>query len=255
VDLGRRQKKPVELGATWDVESYERGRPPYPAEAIDLLVSELGVDPAATVLDLGAGNGRLTRALVGRFARVIAVEPHAEMRARLAARSPQAEVLDGAAEAIPLAAESIDAVLVGSAFHWFDMTRAVPEIARVLRPRGGLGIIASRWARDTSEWATEIDRVLNRHGSDPAAGWRDRFAATHGFEPLAEALLIADQEADRAGVLARVASISFIAALAEPERRQVLREVEQILDTHPETRTAATLGTPHRIEICWTHKR
>ena len=179
----------MELGSTWDVDSYERGRPPYPAEAIDLLVSELGVDRSATVLDLGAGNGRLTRALAGRFARVIAVEPHAEMRARIAVGSPAAEVLDGTAEAIPLAAESIDAVFVGSAFHWFDQSRAVPEIARVLRPRGGLGITASRWARDTSEWAMEIDGVLGRHGSDPAAGWRDRFAATDQFEPLAEALV------------------------------------------------------------------
>jgi SAM-dependent methyltransferase len=245
----------VELGATWDVESYERGRPPYPAEAIDLLVTELGIDPAATVLDLGAGNGRLTRALVGRFARVIAVEPHAEMRARIAVGAPQAEVLEGTAEAIPLAAESVDAVLVGSAFHWFDTSCAVPEIARVLRPRGGLGIIASRWVRDTCEWATQIDRILSRHGSDPAAGWRDRFAATEGFEPLAEALVVADQESDRAGVLARVASISFIAALAEPARREVLSEVEQILDAHPQTRTAEMLPTPHRIEVSWTHKR
>ena len=159
-----------QLGATWDVDSYERGRPPYPAEAVDLLVSKLGVDPSGTVLDLGAGNGRLTRALAGRFARVIAVEPHADMRARITVGSPEAEVLDGTAEAIPLPAESIDAVLVGSAFHWFDQSRAVPEIARVLRPLGGLGIIASRWARDTSEWAMEIDGVLSRHGSDPAVG-------------------------------------------------------------------------------------
>lgn len=244
-----------QLGSTWDVESYERGRPPYPAEAIDLLVSQLGIDPTATVLDLGAGNGRLTRALVGRFARVVAVEPHAEMRARIAVGAPQAQVLDGTAEAIPLAADSVDAVLVGSAFHWFDQGRAVPEIARVLRPRGGLGIMASRWARDMSAWATQVDQVLSRHGSDPAAGWRDRFAAMTEFEPLAEAVLIADQESNRAGVLARVASISFITALPEPERRQVLGEVEQILDTHPQTRTAEMLETPHRIEVSWTHKR
>ena len=211
---------------------------------------------AATVLDLGAGNGRLTRALVGRFARVIAVEPHAEMRARIAVGSPEAEVLDGTAEAIPLAAESIDAVLVGSAFHWFDQSRAVPEIARVLRPRGGLGIMASRWARDTSEWAMEIDGVLGRHGTDPAAGWRDRFAATDQFEPLAEALMVADQESDRAGVLARVASISFIAALAGARAPAGARARSSRYSTPTRRRAPASmLETPHRIELSWTHKR
>jgi len=220
-----------------------------------VLVAGLGVDPASTVLDLGAGNGRLTRPLVERFARVIAVEPHAGMRAMLTGGSPAAEVLDGTAEAIPLRPESVDAVFVGTAFHWFDASRAVPEIARVLRPHGGLGMIASRWVRDSPHWAKAIDRVLSRHGSNPAEGWRERFeAAAQMFEPLEEVVLQADQAADRAGVLARVASISFIADLPEAERRDVLDEVGRILDGDPQTRTAATLATPHRIEVCWTHK-
>jgi SAM-dependent methyltransferase len=246
----------IQPSVAWDADSYERGRPSYPAEAIDLLVAGVGVDPTATVLDLGAGNGRLTRALVDRFAHVIAVEPHAGMRARLAAGSTAAEVLDGTAEAIPLAVESVDAVFVGTAFHWFDASRALPEIARVLRPHGGLGMIASRWVRDSTDWAKAIDRVLSRHGSNPAAGWRERFeAAARLFEPLEEVLVHANQETDRAGVLARVASISFIADLPEADRREVLDEVGRILDGHPATRTAATLATPHRIEVCWTHKR
>ena len=177
------------------------------------------------------------------------------MRATLAARSGGAEVLAGTAEAIPLAPESVDAVLVGSAFHWFDASRAVPEIARVLRPRGGLGMIASRWARDSSDWGKEIDRVLSRHGSNPAQGWRERFAAAGLFEPLERTLVHANHEHDRAGVLAQVASISFIGDLPEADRREVLDEVGRILDGHPETRTAETVGVPHRIEVCWTHKR
>ena len=246
----------MSAGTTWDADSYERGRPPYPAEAIDLLVSRVGADPAATVLDLAAGNGRLTRALIERFARVIAVEPHDGMRARLAAGAPAAEVLAGTAEAIPLASESVDAVFVGTAFHWFDESRAVPEIARVLRPRGGLGMIASRWVRDSSDWSKAIDRVLSRHGSNPAEGWRERFEAAAGlFEPLEETIVLATQETDRAGVLARVASISFIADLPERDRDEVLDEVGRILDGHSETRASAPLATPHRIEICWTHKR
>jgi SAM-dependent methyltransferase len=243
------------IGTVWDVDSYERGRPDYPAEAVDLLISRMQLGPNATVLDLAAGNGRLTRPLVERFEHVIAVEPHVEMRKALGTAAPQAEVLAGVAEAIPLTSRSVDAVFVGSAFHWFDAGRALPEIARVLRPGGALGLIIGRWDRTASAWGRQVDRVLSRHGSLPAAGWRDHFAASDLFEPLEETVVNADQEQDREGVLARVASISFIAALPASDRDAVLREVGRILDSDPDTRAAASLPMPHRIELCWTHKR
>ena len=214
----------------------------------------MGLGSSATVLDLAAGNGRLTRPLVERFEHVIAVEPHTEMRDALATAAPQAELLAGVAEAIPLASQSVDAVFVGSAFHWFDAGRALPEMARVLRPGGALGLIIGRWDRTASAWSRKVDEVLNRHGSLPA-GWRDRFAATDLFEPLEETVVIADHEQDREGVLARVASISFIVALPARDRDAVLREVGQILDSDAEMRTAPSLAMPHRIEVCWTHKR
>lgn len=213
---------------------------------------ELG--PSATVLDLAAGNGRLTRALVERFEHVIAVEPHAEMRDALATAAPQAELLAGVAEAIPLTSGSVDAVFVGSAFHWFDAGRALPEIARVLRPGGALGLIIGRWDRTASAWGRKVDLVLSRRGSLPAAEWRDHFAATDLYEPLEETVVNADQVQDRDGVLARVASISFVAALPPRDRDAVLREVSRILDSDAETRTAVSLPMPHRIEVCWTHK-
>ena len=238
----------------WDVESYERGRVDYPPAAIDLLVSRMEVGARATVLDLGAGNGRLTRALTERFERVVAVEPHAEMRAALEASAPGARALAGTAEAIPLASESVDAVFAGSAFHWFDPAQALPEIARVLRPRGPLGMVWSRWARDTSDWAMQVDRVLSRYGDNPAAGWKDAFTTTDLFGPLEGALIQADQDQDREGMLARVASISFIAALPEPERRAVLDEVAQILEAHRIADDTGSVPMPHRIELSWTRK-
>ena len=100
-----------------------------------------------------------------------------------------------------------------------------------------------------------MDQVLSRYGSLPAASWRDHFAATDLFELLEEAVVMVDQEQDREGVLARVASISFVAALPARDRDAVLREVRQILDSDAQTRTAASLPMPHRIEVCWTHKR
>jgi ubiquinone/menaquinone biosynthesis C-methylase UbiE len=218
-------------------------------------VSRLGLSPDASVLDLGAGTGRLTRPLVKRFARVVAVEPDPDMRARLATAATGAEVAGGSAEAIPLGDGSVDAVFVGTAFHWFDAGPALQEIARVLVPNGGLGLIASRWVRSSSIWGREIDQLLRRHGSDPSAGWRDRYARNQLFEPLQEAVLDTEQEHDRDSAIARVASISFIAALPERDRLTLLEEVRDILDRHTATSEGGVIRLPHRIEICWTNKR
>jgi SAM-dependent methyltransferase len=110
---------------------YERGRPGYPRAAIEWL---LGVEPLE-VLDLGAGTGKLTAALLEAGHRVIAVEPLAEMREILTARQPRARALAGSAERLPLEDASVDAVTVGAAFHWFDQDLALAEIARVRRAR------------------------------------------------------------------------------------------------------------------------
>src|SRR5439155_1540223 len=112
---------------------------------IDRVVGELGLGTDSTVLDLGAGTGKLTRALVPRFARVIAVEPDGAMRSVLEEVVPGAEALFGSAGAIPLEAESVDAVFTAEAFHWFASDETVAEIARLLRPGGGLAIFWNVW--------------------------------------------------------------------------------------------------------------
>src|SRR5262249_8407258 len=116
---------------------YDRGRPGWPPDVLELLPIRNG----ATVLDLGPGTGKLTEVLAGRYANGIAVEPLPELRALLEARVPTADVRAGAAEAIPLAPRSVDAVFAGQAFHWFANDVAVAEIARVLRPGGVLALL------------------------------------------------------------------------------------------------------------------
>jgi len=132
---------------------YDRVRPGPPPAAVDWLL------PARcdVAVDLAAGTGLLTRALAGRAAKVIAVEPDDRMRAVLAARTPGVEVLAGRGEAIPLPDGIADAVLISSAWHWMDPDRAAPEIARVLRDRGRFGVIwtgrdpSTPWLR-VDEW-------------------------------------------------------------------------------------------------------
>jgi len=120
---------------------YHRVRPDYLPEALDRAQQVLELDASAEVLDLAAGTGRLTHELARRFARVIAVEPDDAMRALIS----DGEVLAGTAEAVPLGDASVDAVFVGEAIHWFDARRAVPEMARVLRPRGGFARLSNQW--------------------------------------------------------------------------------------------------------------
>jgi len=133
-------------------DSYDRVRPGPPAAALDWLV------PAgcAVAVDLAAGTGLFTRALAGRVPRVIAVDPDHRMREVLARRAPGLDVRDGRVEAMPLPDASADAVFVSTAWHWLDSPRAVPEIARVLRPGGRLGVIWTSRNRD-EDWVAELD--------------------------------------------------------------------------------------------------
>ena len=124
---------------------YDRYRPSPPPQALDWIIPP----DATAILDLAAGTGVVTRELVGRAARVYAVEPDERMRAVLAARCPRAEVLDGRGEDIPLPGASVDAVVISAAWHWLDPERAVPEITRVLRVGGTLGVL----------WTSRDDRV------------------------------------------------------------------------------------------------
>ncbi|HEV3380844.1 MAG TPA: class I SAM-dependent methyltransferase [Trebonia sp.] len=154
-------------------ESYDRVRPgPAPA-AVDWLLPG-GCDAA---VDLAAGTGLFTRALLGRVPEITAVEPDARMRAVLADRTEGVRVLDGRAEAIPLPDSSVDALFVATAWHWFDPALAVPEIARVLRDGGRLGVIWT--SRDRADdWVAELDLLRLAAVPGETHYWQDGDART-----------------------------------------------------------------------------
>jgi len=246
------------LGFDRAAGEYERGRPGYPAAAIDLLASELALGPGTTVVDLAAGTGKLTRALIPTGARVIAVEPVAGMREQLVGAVPAAEVLAGTAEAIPLADGNADAVLVAQAFHWFNTPVAAREIHRVLRPGGGLGVIWNVWD-DTVDWVGRMQQLIGAYRGDTpqraTSGWREQLIATALFTPLSDRTLPNVVSGSLEDVLlARTASISFIATLPEAERGKLLDDVRAlVIAEHPEGWAPDELTMPYVTHVTWCH--
>jgi SAM-dependent methyltransferase len=162
-----RQERAMSFGSI--AEDYDGLRPQAPQQAVDWLVPP-GCEVA---VDVGAGTGLFTRALVDRAAQVIAVEPDARMRTVLTARSPGVRVVEGRGESIPLPDASADAVFVSSAWHWMDGERATPEIGRVLRDGGRFGLIWTSRDREV-DWVRNLDRLPGQDTSDAESADRIR---------------------------------------------------------------------------------
>jgi SAM-dependent methyltransferase len=211
--------------------AYERGRPGYPAGAVEWLRAELHLRPGRTVVDVGAGTGKLTRELVASGAEVVAVEPVPGMRDVLERAVPGAHALDGTAEALPLADQSVDAITVAQAFHWFDVPRTLAEFHRVLRPGGRFALIWNRRRLD-QPLHREIGAIIDPYRRDTPSHhrgeWREPVASSGLFARVGELELPSDQELDVDGVVDRVCSTSFIAALDERGRADVLGRVREL---------------------------
>ena len=206
-------------------EAYERGRPGYPADAVAWAAEKLGLGPGRTVLDLGAGTGKLSRPLVGTGARVVAVEPVERMR-RLLETVAGVEALAGAAEAIPLPDASADACTIAQAFHWFEPVAALAEIHRVLRPGSALALLWNH-PDEADPLTAAFTAVLARYRVHRPVGdaWPEGFDRAGLFTPTEVRTFVNVQELDAETIADRLASESSIAVLPEEQRRQALREV------------------------------
>jgi SAM-dependent methyltransferase len=226
---------------------YDRVRPGYPPQAVDWLVSTLRLGAGRTVLDLAAGTGKLTAALLGTGARVVAVEPSDGMLEVLRAAAPEAEALSGTAEAIPLPDASVDAVTVAQAFHWFANDAAIAEIHRVLKPGGALGLVWNRRVLSAPAHALLEEVMAGAVGETPRhrdGDWERVLEASPLFSALASAEFPNDQPQTPEGLVERAASTSFIAAMDEPERRRLLDELARRADALPRP-----IVLPHVTEL------
>lgn len=237
------------------VDAYERGRPAYPLEAVAWLVEALRIGPGTTVVDIGAGTGKLTAQLVPTGATIVAVEPIDTMRAALAAKLPTVTAHPGTAEALPLQTASADAILAAQAFHWFNIPAAAVEFSRVLRPGGGLGVIWNE--RDTSvDWVNELDSIVEPYRRDgPHPRSQREVELGDQFGPLHHADFSHAQVVDLDTLRDRVASMSFVAVLPDEERLRVLDRVAALAATHPAMAGRAAFRLPYRTSAWWAERR
>jgi SAM-dependent methyltransferase len=222
--------------------AYERGRPSYPPDAIDWLLPP----GARDVLDLGAGTGKLTARLVERGLDVVAVDPIAEMLEVLAAALPDTPALLGTAEQIPLPDNSVDAVLVAQAWHWFDPAQAIGELVRVLRPGGRLGLVWN--TRDERlGWVKELGTIIGREDARDAVD-----AGVSLPEPFGD---IESHQVEWTNYLTPQALIDLVASrsycITSPDavRTKTLDQVRRLLATHPALAGATGLALPY-ITVC-----
>lgn len=223
-----------------EAAAYERGRPSYPPEAIDWLLPP----GARDVLDLGAGTGKLTSRLVERGLDVVAVDPIAEMLETLRVSLPDTPALLGTAEDIPLVDNSVDAVLVAQAWHWFDPDRAIPELARVLRPGGRLGLVWN--TRDErSGWVRELGEIIGRDG-DPM---RDHVTLPEPFTDVQRHQVEWTNYLTPQALIDLVASRSYCITSPTQVRTKTLDRVRELLATHPALANAGGLALPY-VTVC-----
>ena len=216
--------------------TYERGRPPYPAEALDWLLPAV----PGRVLDLGAGTGQLTRQLVDRGWAVVAVEPSAAMRDQLHEVLPDVRVLKGSAEHIPLADAAVDVVVVAQAWHWVDVDKAVPEVARVLAPSGRLGLIWN--IRDErQDWVARLGRIMHQGTEQDMGSTNPQVGAPFG--PIDRLDVEWTHRLSSHEVVDLVASRSYIITLPADERAAVLDRVRELLGSHPH------LADQHKVAL------
>ncbi|GAB2563893.1 class I SAM-dependent methyltransferase [Nocardia heshunensis] len=230
-DQELRERRARSFGA--EAATYDEHRPDYPAAGVRWALEPVAGDKVR-VLDLAAGTGKLTGVVLAAGAQVTAVEPDDGMRAVLAERFPEVTALAGTAESIPLPTDSVDAVLVGQALHWFDLPRAFPEIARVLRPGG---VLAAFWNEpDLSvEWVAGLEQVSRSNASFPSAKQSGELPSHPLFTPFETATFPHSHRRTVESLTATIGTHSHTLVIPPDDRTVLLDHISTYLHSRPET--------------------
>lgn len=239
---------------------YERARPDYPPAAIAYIGRALGLGPGTTVVELGSGTGKFTRATARWGAARIAIEPTPGMRAVFRTTVREVALLDGTAERMPLPDGIADAIVSAQAFHWFRPRPTLREMRRVLRPGGGAALVWN--TREEAGWSRRLTELLRPYrprrdrGSGREAPWVRTFAApSSGFTRLRYRAFRHSQVGSPELFVERALSVSAIAVLPPARRREVARAVRHLLATHPETAGRTEIRLPMLTEVYVTRRR
>lgn len=243
----------AQQGYSRHADAYASGRPDYPGALQDWLRDALGLGPARTVADVGAGTGKFTPLLLATGANVVAVEPVDAMRARIAPHE-RLRVQAGTAEATGLGSGSLGAIVCAQAFHWFSSRATLDEFARVLKPGGRLGLVWN--VRDESvDWVAELTRIVAPYEGDAPRFWKQtwREAFPHpAFGPAHETVFEHEHVGPPAQVTVdRFVSVSFIAALPADEQARVRAQIEALIASHPALRGREVLRFPYQTRAFW----
>ncbi|MFH8250466.1 class I SAM-dependent methyltransferase [Microbacterium sp. B2969] len=244
--MASREEMSTSFGAA--AGAYESGRPDYPREAVDWLLAPVATpDRALRVADVGAGTGKLTRTIAETGADVVALDPDPGMLASLRENVHGVPTFTGTAEGMPLPDASVDAVLLGQAWHWVDVVAASQEAGRVLRAGGVLGLVWN--IRDESEsWIAELTAAM--HGSHA-----EEMLASDGPQ-VAEPFGVLEHESwrwtrtmTRGAFLDMVASRSYVITAADADRARILGAVEALFDAHRRVEgDVEVVDIPYRTE-------
>lgn len=222
------------------VENYVRYRPSYPPESMTFLEEACGLTPGSIVADLGSGPGNLTRLFLDYGARVFAVEPNPGMRAaaeRAFVGNPLFVSIDATAEESQLPGESVDFIVAGQAFHWFDRERAKGEFRRILRPGGWIALFWNERELESTPFLRAYEAFLHEHGRDYAAVNHrntDENILREFFAPGEFRLrdFRNRQAFDFAGLKGRCLSSSYMPGEADRGCEAMLAELRTIFDRH-----------------------
>ena len=221
------------------VEQYARYRPGYPRAIVTLLEEECGLTEDSVVADVASGTGLLSEPFLENGNRVFCVEPNDEMREageRCLAGHPQFVSVAGTAEATTLDGGSVDFVVVGQAFHWFEPANTRAEFARILKPGGWVALLWNDPRRDATPFLAAYERLIRTYKTEEykefdLEGEVGAFFGTGGYDYRA---FRHRQIFDLAGLKGRVLSSSYVPDKGEPGYGAMIEELERIFTAHEE---------------------